>query len=345
MSVKTALATKVGKPIARFGRKVGSKAVANAPTLLIFTGIALVTGATVAIIKSSKKAAEAFDEFAAERESLEKTIEREAQVSANEEIFSRNVTDPLEMDYILHKYRKKVKKAYGKALRKIYWKLFGKLLRIYLFKFLLWLIGVILILGSHRMMLTRLAGVTALYKGSEEAFAQYRQNVIDDLGEEADLKYRYGIQNYEFQGVETDKNGKEKKVTETKAIAGKGSPNEFKFCRQTTNQYTGNDEYDMSMLEITRSQLINDISDGKDQYLNDLLGTLGMKKIYPQGQVAKIGPNGFTIHKAYEPVEKDGVHQAEGGKAKFDTVYYLDIPLITMWDVVEAKKECNKKEA
>lgn len=345
MSVKTALATKVVKPAARIGRKVGYKISAKAPTILIISGIGAVFAAGVMIAKRSKKAAETIDEFATERQSLEDTIEHEAQIAATEEIKERGVTDEKEKNYILCKYRKRIRKAYGKALRRLYLKFIGKLLRIYALPALIGVLGAVMILGSHRIMLKRLAGVTALYKATDEAFTQYRQNVVNDLGEEADLKYRYGIQNYEFQGVETDSKGKEKTVTETRAIAGSGSPFEFKFCRDTSQEYTGDEVYDMSMLQIEQNNVISAVSDGKKVFLNDALKAIGMKPVYPLGQVAMFKPNGFKIRRVYEPIVKDGVHLAEGGKAKFDTVYYLDMDLTERWTIVEKDEPKTKKEA
>ena len=56
------------------------------------------------------------------------------------------------------------------------------------------------------------ANATATAILFKKAYDTYRKNVKDDLGEEADRKYAYGIEEKEIIDIEVDEKGKEKKV-------------------------------------------------------------------------------------------------------------------------------------
>lgn len=69
------------------------------------------------------------------------------------------------------------------------------------------------ILYSHNLMRKRMFAVIAAYKVVEQSFVDYRKRVVDDLGEEKDLEYRYGIQKVKVTEKVTDpETGKTKTV-------------------------------------------------------------------------------------------------------------------------------------
>ena len=53
--------------------------------------------------------------------------------------------------------------------------------------------GFSLILGGHHLINKRYGALGAAYKVLEEGYSNYRKRVRDDLGEEADRKYLYGL--------------------------------------------------------------------------------------------------------------------------------------------------------
>lgn len=352
MSIKAkalGLIGKATKPVLKAGRKIGYKVIKHGPTIAIVTGVGGLFAAGIMVGVKSRKAAKALEEFTEAREEIEKKMEDEARDAANEIIFKSPVAISEEVKkQIYDEQRKVVGKTYRKEVRSLYFRTGLKLARIYLVPAVLAAFSAVLIIGGHRSTLKRLAGVTALYKATDEAFRDYRKNVIDDLGEEADAKYRYGINEYEFEGIETDSKGKEKKITEKRAIAGSGAPFEFKFCRATSDAYTGDEEFDMSTLLISQNQRNTNVEAGKVVHVNDVLGDLAMKKIGAAGQI-----NGwrdgltdsvdYHIRKAYEPVTKDGVHLAENGKGRFETVYYLEFNAKLLYDVDEVEEALGKK--
>lgn len=64
----------------------------------------------------------------------------------------------------------------------------------------------------------RFAELSVAYAGILGSYKKYRQNVIDDLGEEADLKYRMGVVEEVGEVKKVTKNGKEKVVQEVKQV-------------------------------------------------------------------------------------------------------------------------------
>lgn len=73
--------------------------------------------------------------------------------------------------------------------------------------------------GEHYVMrnkVTKLSetvvGLSAAYAAVDTAFKKYRKNVVDELGEEADERFRTGLKKEKIEVEETDEKGKTKKV-------------------------------------------------------------------------------------------------------------------------------------
>ena len=347
MSVKSlaiGVAKKAASPIMKAGRKLSYKFGKKAPTILLVGGMGGMFASGVLIVVKSRKAAKALDDFTDARGSIEDLVDSKAQVAVMDEMDPGKYSAE-QLEVMLDEQRKAIRKEYKGEIRHLYFDTGIKLVKIYIVPVGLGVVSGGLILGSHRILTKRLAGAVALYKASDEAFKEYRQRVIEDQGEDKDFEYRYGVKEREFEGVETDSKGKEKKVTEKRKIAGSGNGFEIKYCRETSPGYTGNEEYDMSILEISQNCRTNDLSEGKRVFVNDVLSDLGMAKLYPFGQTAElVYPANYHVRRAYEPVVKDGVHLAEGGKARFEAVYYLDIDYKMLYDEEEKPKK-EKKNA
>ena len=72
------------------------------------------------------------------------------------------------------------------------------------------------LVASHGVMRTRNASVLAAYKLVEEAFKKYRARVVEDLGLDADERYRYGHDQRTITTVVPGKDGKRAKKLKTK---------------------------------------------------------------------------------------------------------------------------------
>lgn len=68
------------------------------------------------------------------------------------------------------------------------------------------------ILGSYGILHKRNVAVMAAYSVLNDRFLDYRQNVRDDLGDEADQRYLYGVHKETVEVEEIGKNGKKKKI-------------------------------------------------------------------------------------------------------------------------------------
>lgn len=64
--------------------------------------------------------------------------------------------------------------------------------------------------GSHTVLTKRNAALTAAYAAIEKGFQQYRDRVIEDLGEDKDRQYRFGLEKRSV--TEMDEDGKKTKV-------------------------------------------------------------------------------------------------------------------------------------
>lgn len=131
--------------------------------------------------------------------------------------------------------------------------------------------GVALILVSHNIMDNRLTVCTSAYEVVSNGFKEYREAVVKELGEEADAKFRFGIEEEKVEETTTDKNGKEKKVefvrptaqnvTEFARVFDEGSENwsenpEYNLMNLRNWQNTAND-----MLWARGSLLLNEVYD------------------------------------------------------------------------------------
>lgn len=65
--------------------------------------------------------------------------------------------------------------------------------------------------GSHTILTKRNAGLSAALMGATKAFAEYRNRVVDELGKQKDLEFRYGVVERTI-GVETDEGVVEKTI-------------------------------------------------------------------------------------------------------------------------------------
>lgn len=115
--------------------------------------------------------------------------------------------------------------------------------------------SIVSILVGHKILHKRNLALVAAYKGLEQAFSEYRKRVIEEHGEEADEKYRYGIRD-----VTTEVDGKKVKSQEINIPK---NDYLFEFGPGSTDNWTGN--HDHNLFYVTRAQ----------QWMNDLLQVRG----------------------------------------------------------------------
>lgn len=139
-----------------------------------------------------------------------------------------------------------------------------------------------LILQSHNLLTKRNAALVAAYKLLDAGFKEYRKRVIQEYGEEADQKFRFG--QHEVEITEVNSKGKEKKIIKKVLGTNDISPYAFVFSEETSTQYKRN--YDMNLFMLKSAQhYANDILRIRGHvFLNEVLDSLGIART-PAGAV------------------------------------------------------------
>ncbi len=83
------------------------------------------------------------------------------------------------------------------------------------------------IVGSYSVEKKRYTGLLGAYNGAMAAFETYRQRVREELGDEADERFRYGWKKEQLVGETTDEKGKKKKTKEDILTLDGGEPSQY----------------------------------------------------------------------------------------------------------------------
>ena len=101
-------------------------------------------------------------------------------------------------------------KEYNKKLLTCYSRNGWKIFKLYGIPFVLEAISITSILGGFHMEHKRLRGASAAAAVAMNGFKNYRQNVIETLGEDADQEFRFGIKDRDVEVPDLNKNGEQK---------------------------------------------------------------------------------------------------------------------------------------
>ena len=157
----------------------------------------------------------------------------------------------------------------------------GKLVKNYLPSITLGALSVGCILCAHNIMSKRNVALLAAYKASEEAFNNYRENVKEELGEEKDRQFLYGLQKTKVEEIVTDDKGKEKKVKkEVMKSNGRIASQYARFFDETNRNWNRNPEANMNFLILVQNQA-NDLlvsRNGKPVFLNEVYDMLDLER-------------------------------------------------------------------
>lgn len=143
------------------------------------------------------------------------------------------------------------------------------------------------ILGSHNIMRKRNVALVAAYKMVKTGFEEYRARVVEDLGEEKDKEYRYGVKYEKLEESEVDPvTGKVKKVKKNVPViaSGKLSPYAREFCKETTAQWHAVPEYNALFLKAQQNAANDFLNSHGHIFLNDVYDMLGFSRT-PDGAV------------------------------------------------------------
>jgi hypothetical protein len=156
-------------------------------------------------------------------------------------------------------------------------------------------ISVGLITGAHVTLTKRNVALASAYSLVDQAFKKYRERVREELGDEKDREFRYGVQYKEI----VDNEGREVEVVKRMGPQGRESAyaKPFdNFCRD----FDDRDEYNRNFLWM-QQKYANDRLNAKGHLLlNDVYDSLGMERTTAGCLVGWVkGGNGKTAGDGY----------------------------------------------
>lgn len=160
----------------------------NSPTILLVGGVIFVAGAAVIACIQTRKIDGAIAENKKELDQIKdlKTV----------------VEDTEAVEYSDAAYKKDIAKIYANAGLKI--------AKLYAVPLAVGAVGFAMIFESHSIMGERYSSAVAAAMAMERIHAFYRKNVIEELGEEADSRFRHGLKKQIVESTVLDNNGKPK---------------------------------------------------------------------------------------------------------------------------------------
>jgi hypothetical protein len=125
--------------------------------------------------------------------------------------------------------------------------------------------------GSHHILSKRNAALTAAYASLQKGFNEYRQRVVDELGEDKERELRYQVKEV---ADGKDEAGKKKTIQEAT-----GSPSMYaRFFDANNRNWNSNSEYNMLFLRCQQNYLNDLLKSRGHVFLNDVYDNLGMDR-------------------------------------------------------------------
>ena len=231
----------------------------HSPELLLGMGIVGVVVSTVMACKASTKAGDVLETAKSKKEVIDDATK----------LASENV----DVSYTPQERQKELVIVYAQTAVD-----FAKL---YAPAVLLGAVSIGCILGSHNIMRKRNVALVAAYKMVKTGFEEYRARVVEDLGEEKDKEYRYGVKYEKLEESEVDPvTGKVKKVKKNVPVisTGKLSPYAREFCKETTPQWHAVPEYNALFLKAQQNAANDFLKSRGHIFLNDVYDMLGFSR-------------------------------------------------------------------
>lgn len=149
-----------------------------------------------------------------------------------------------------------------------------------------------LLTGAHVVLTKRNVALTAAYVGLDRVFNEYRNRVRNELGEDKDREFRYGVTTSEV--VEETKSGHEVKNVKRVGVDGKRSQYAVKFDQSNPN-WQPQAEYNRTFIMLKQCWANEKLRAKGHLFLNDVYEDLGMEPT-PAGQIVGwvLGGNGKT---------------------------------------------------
>lgn len=258
----------------------------HSPEILLTAGIVGVVASTVMCCKATLKVDELLD---ARKEQLD-NIHYAKDTLEEEEYSEQDYKKDLTITYVQTGLG--FVKLYGPAVS-------------------LGILSVGCILGAHGIMKKRNVALMAAYKTIEQSFNDYRQRVVEELGEEKDKMFKYGIRQETVTEVEKDANGKEKKVTKTVNTLDPNTHSQYaRFFDEASPHWSKTPEYNLIFLKAQQNYA-NDLLHARGHlFLNEVYDMLGI----PRSQAGAVV--GWVMSEHGDNFVDFGMYQLNNMKAR-----------------------------
>lgn len=133
------------------------------------------------------------------------------------------------------------------------------------------------IIGGHRILTKRNIALTAAFAGSEKAFKEYRERVVERFGKELDKELRYNIKAKEIEETITDENGEEKVVKSTVHEAEINEISDYaRFFDESCSGWTKDPEFNLMFLRRQQDYANEKLRKRKYLFLNEVYAMIGL---------------------------------------------------------------------
>lgn len=136
------------------------------------------------------------------------------------------------------------------------------------------------ILASNNILRKRNVALAAAYATVDASFKQYRGRTIERFGEQVDKELRIGAHQEKIEMIETDENGKEKKVKKEVTVVDNPMPSDYAryFAYGEARAAEPNEDYNLFFLKA-QQELANHILRANGfLFLNEVYEMLGIDK-------------------------------------------------------------------
>ena len=221
------------------------------PEILVITGVVGVVTSAVMACKATRK--------------LDPVLETHKQNAANvHKTFEKNPDE----------------KAQKRELTKVYMRTGVEFAKLYGPSVTLGVLSITGILASNNILRRRNLALAAAYTAIDTSFKQYRGRVVERFGEQVDKELRLGAHQEKIEVVETDENGKEKKVKKNVTVVDNPMPSDYAryFAYPDAKAAEPNSDYNAFFLKVQQELANHMLRANGFLFLNDVYEMLGIDK-------------------------------------------------------------------
>lgn len=226
------------------------------PEILTAAGVIGTIGSTVLACKATLKVEDILDEAKKKSNLINAVHDGEIEVDAE-------YTDKdYSKDLLVNRTQTAVKliKLYGPAIS-------------------LGALSITAILGGQHILRKRNVAVMAAYKLCEESFNNYRSRVKDELGEEKDRQFYYGMTEETIKDKVKSKDGKTKTVTKKVEKAPDHLYSQYaRFFDEANMNWDKSPEQNMYFLKMVQNQMNDKLKARGHVFLNEVYDALGFDR-------------------------------------------------------------------